>query len=227
MKKHLVLFTVVLAVSLIFTASSCSGGETTEDGRSVIPESGIILGTIELRVTDPPPADVKSAIVRLENIEVHPASGNSTDSDNNSGWITVLETPASFDLMDVLGIEQLLGSIDVAPGKYTQIRMDVVEVTGEMTDGTQYTAEVPGDKLRINKPFTVAQGSTTVLTLDFDGEKSLIRTGSGRFMFKPVVHLLVDGKQEMEQETEKEAGEDAGAVPENEMEQEKEKAKGR
>ncbi|MBI2328364.1 MAG: hypothetical protein HYU85_01740, partial [Chloroflexi bacterium] len=38
-------------------------------------------------------------------------------------------------------------------------------------------------------------GTTTVLTLDFDGEKSLIRTGSGKFLFKPVVRLLIEKGQ--------------------------------
>ena len=52
-------------------------------------------GTIEFQVTDPPPADVASAIVYLNNIEVHLVS------DNASGWITIIEDPPSFDLMQV------------------------------------------------------------------------------------------------------------------------------
>jgi hypothetical protein len=193
MKKIRNILLAALMVMVLLNASACESAANTSSS----PESGII----ELRVTDPPPADVKTAIVHLRNIQVHMASDNSsdsensTDSDNPSDWITILGTPASFDLMDVIGIEKILGSANVSAGKYTQIRMDVVEVTGEMTDGTPYTAEVPGDKLKIVRPFTVVEGETLVLTLDFDGEKSLIRTGNGRFMFKPVVKLITNNKK--------------------------------
>jgi len=34
---------------------------------------------------------------------------------------------------------------------------------------------------------------TTILTLDFDGDKSLVMTGKeGKFIFKPVVKLIVE-----------------------------------
>lgn len=64
------------------------------------------------------------------------------------------------------------------------------------TDNVSYTAEVPSEKLKIVGAFNVGSGKTIVLTLDFDGKKSLIRTGSGKFLFKPVVKLLIEGKDE-------------------------------
>ena len=70
--------------------------------------------------------------------------------------------------------------------------MDVTKVTGVTTDNVSYTAEVPGDKLKIVGAFNVGGGTKTTLTLDFDGEKSLIQTGQGKFLFKPVVKLLVN-----------------------------------
>ncbi len=157
-------------------------------------------GIIEIRATDPPPASVKSAVVYLSNLEIHRVSGNVSDntsdnitsSDNSSGWIPVLGAPASFDLMNVIGVEQILGSANITAGSFTQIRMDVTKVTGLTTNNVSYTAEVPGDKLKIVGAFNVGGGAKTTLTLDFDGEKSLIQTGQGKFLFKPVVKLLVN-----------------------------------
>ena len=137
-------------------------------------------------------------MIHLNNIEVHQVSGN------ESGWITVIGTPSSFDLLDVIGVAEVLGSANVTAGSFTQIRMDVVEVTGETTDNVSYTAEVPSEKLKIVRPFNVGAGMTTVLTLDFDGEKSLIRTGSNKFLFKPVVKLSIDYKGEIERVEERE-----------------------
>jgi len=62
-------------------------------------------------------------------------------------------------------------------------------------DGESITAEVPSEKLKIVRPFSVEAGVKTVLTLDFDGEKSLIlrgkdvTTGKKTALFKPVVKL--------------------------------------
>jgi len=160
-------------------------------------------GIIEIRVTDPPPADVKSAIVHLSNIEVHKVS------DNGSGWITISKSPPSFDLMAVIGVTEFLGSETVTAGKFTQIRMDVEKVEVTIATGnttTEITAEVPSGKLKIVRPFTVEPGMTTVLTLDFDGKKSLILPGKDiaaakeRALFKPVVKLLIEHEGEGEGE---------------------------
>ena len=153
-------------------------------------------GILEIRVTDPPPADVKSAIVYLTNIEVHKVS------DNESGWIPIpmSDNVSSFDLMDVVGVAEVLGSVNITAGSFTQIRMDVIEVVGQTTDNVSYTAEVPSKELKIVRPFNVGDGATTTLTLDFDGEKSLIRTGEGKYLFKPVVKLKIEYEEEQEEE---------------------------
>ena len=181
------------------------------------PSSPVDRGTIEVRATDPPPADVAHAVVYLSGVEVHYVSGNATE------WITIVDAPPSFDLMEVLdGVEEILGSADVAAGKYTQIRMEVDRVEVVTTAGDSYTAEIPSGTLKIVRPFTVEPGGTTILTLDFDGEKSLILTGKGKALFKPVVKLLIEheeGEQAQEREEEREQereeeheGEEASAL---------------
>ncbi|MBI2328577.1 MAG: DUF4382 domain-containing protein, partial [Chloroflexi bacterium] len=111
-----------------------------EKEEGITAEPGVEWGIIQIRVTDPPPADVKSAVVYLTNIEVHRVSDNDSESDNTSGWITVIGAPVSFDLMDVIGVTEILGSANITAGKFTQIRMDVTKVEGETTDNISYTA---------------------------------------------------------------------------------------
>jgi len=187
------------------------------------PAPTVEWGIIEIRVTDPPPADVESAVVYLTNVEVHKAvaeqereqeqeqsgSGNQTQEQEQEQeqeqtqqgegeWIPIIGAPPSFDLMDVIGVEQLLGSVNITAGKYTQIRMDVDRVEVVTVDGDNFTAEVPSEKLKIVRPFNVEADTTTVLTLDFDGSKSLIITGTGKALFKPVVKLLME-KEKLEE----------------------------
>ncbi len=150
------------------------------------PEPTVEQGTIEIRVTDPGVAGVLSAIVTAENITIHKVGG---------GWVPIIPGPVTFDLVYLAdtGIEQILGEADIPTANFTGIRMDVIGVNG-LTDedpSREYDAEVPSDKLRIVKPFEVVGGVKTILTLDFDLTKSLIMTGQGKFLFKPVLHVKV------------------------------------
>ena len=177
------------------------------------PTPTVEWGIIEIRVTDPPPADVTSAVVYLTDIEVHQVSGNA------SGWIPIIGAPPSFDLLAVEEVAAVLGSANVTAGKFTQIRMDVDRVEVITTAGDNITAEVPSGKLKIVRPFTVGGGTKTILTLDFDGKKSLIlpgkdiATGKQKALFKPVVKLLIEEdakvEREREREREREEGEEA------------------
>jgi len=173
----------LFAVLLLMLITACA----------VAPEE---RGTIEIRVTDPPPADVTSANVTAKNIEVHRVTGEESE------WITIIEGPVTFDLMKLAKAEEaeILGAEEIKVGSFTQIRMDVDSVEVVTVDGDNITAEVPSGKLKIVRPFNVEDGVKTVLTLDFDGSKSVIITGKGEALFKPVVKLVVEYEQEVEAE---------------------------
>ena len=58
-------------------------------------------------------------------------------------------------------------------------------------DGTENEARVPSDTLKVVRGFTIQAGETTIATLDFDAEKSVVVQGTGRYQLKPVIKLLV------------------------------------
>jgi hypothetical protein len=215
MKIRKTILTAAVLAGLMASLSACGAEETivaslttteTSSTATMLAASAPAVtqtdswGIAQIMVTDPPPADVKSAVVRFNNIEVHKASDNGT-TDNESGgeWIQITATAGSFDLMSIIGIEQALGSANLTAGKYTQIRMNVTNVTGTTTDNISYTAEVPSNEVKVTGNFEIGGGNTTTLTLDFDGEKSLVRTGEGKFIFKPVVKLLVNHSSQGEE----------------------------
>jgi len=186
--------------------------EEEEEGEEITPTTlPAGMGTIEIRVTDPPPPGVETANVTLTKIEVHKAvaeqemeqeqsaSNNQTQEleqqqtqQGEGEWITIIDYEATFNLFEIIEKAAILGSENVTAGKYTQIRMDVIKVEGLTSDSTPYIATVPSGTLKIVRPFEVKDGFTTILTLDFDGDKSLIMTGKGKFLFKPVVRLQVE-----------------------------------
>jgi len=215
MKKRILWLGLSFLLVTALVLTSCGEvvpGEQEEEEEEITPTTlPAGMGTIEIRVTDPPPPGVKTANVTLTKIEIHKAvteqemEQEQSDSNNQTQepeqqqtqqgegeWITIIDYEATFNLFEVIEEAAILGSENVTAGKYTQIRMDVIKVEGLTSDDTPYIATVPSGTLKIVRPFEVRDGSTTILTVDFDGDKSLIITGKGKFLFKPVVRLQVE-----------------------------------
>ncbi len=142
------------------------------------------MGTIQIRATDPPPPQVDSVLVEVEKIEVHRAGGP------DSGWITIVAEPVTFDLLEVAEVQKFLGSQEVPEGTYTQVRFSITEAKVIVGD-EEHIASVPSGTLKLVRPFQVKEGETTLVLIDFDGSKSLHITGNGQYKLKPVVKLLV------------------------------------
>ena len=142
--------------------------------------------TLEIRATDaPPPEGVSKILVTVSNIEV-----NVELEDTAGGWLTVVAEPKTFDLMEIMGVEELLGTADLMPGEYNQVRLNVEKVVVTLL-GTDIEGRVPSGKLRIVGQFTAVAGETTILTLDFDAGKLVVITGNGQVIVKPTIRLLV------------------------------------
>ena len=148
-------------------------------------ESG--TGLLEVRVTDKPAPAISAINLVVENIEVHNAGAGE--------WEVAVGGPTTFDLIAVKGIEELLGASALPVGRYTQVRLNITAAT-IVEDGAEIEATVPSDVLRIVGTFSIAEGATTIATLDFDAEQSIVRQGQRGFLLRPVVKLLVrDGDE--------------------------------
>lgn len=151
------------------------------------------LGILEMRVTDAP-AEYTDVYVTVSGIEVHRAG-----SDEESGWETIVEDSRTFELLELRGIEEVLGSNEIETGHYTQIRMEVTECIVTMTSGEIRNADVPSGKLKFVSSFDIEEAETTIVTLDIDAEKSVNITGSGQVKFMPTVKVLVGGLAQQSQ----------------------------
>jgi hypothetical protein len=187
MKRH---FTILLALALVAAlVSGCAVpgvSSPTSTPPSGQPAAG---GSVEIRVTDAPGADNVTGIwVKVSEVEIHKATADQWISANITG-------PNPFDLLTLKagGIQQVLATANIMAGKYTQIRMTIEEVKVELNnDGNLRPATLPSGKLKFVQPFEVKDWNTTVLLFDFDAEKSVNITGSGKITVKPVIKLIVE-----------------------------------
>jgi len=98
----------------------------------------------------------------------------------DSSWIIIKGDPLTVDLLEWgNGRKLLVGSADVPAGKYTQVRLRIddalIGVKGEV-----YPLSVPSGAqtgLKFGPEFTIEEGSTYDLVIDFDARRSIVTTG--------------------------------------------------
>jgi len=181
-----------------------------------------ISGILNVYVTDAPPREqVTSIMVTVTAVQVHKALAEQEQQQVGGGtqtqeqeqqqtqqgegeWITIdLNNDAkTFDLLQIVGTEQFLGTNEIEAGKYTQVRLLIDTVQVRLGDGELQDAKVPSPELKIVHPFDVVAGEATAMVIDFDAEKMVTVTGVGDIIVKPVVKLLIRPEKSQQADTE-------------------------
>jgi hypothetical protein len=171
--------------SNVFQASSEAYGDAAEVVVAKAPEryAGAGPGVLQFRATDPPPPDAEKVLVKVEGVEAHRIGGD------ESRWTVISQESQTFDLLRVAEVQKFLGEQEVEPGTYSKVRFRVVSVT-VVAGGQEHQARVPGGHISLTRPFRVEEGKTTVVLLDFDGERSLQVTGRGEYILTPVIRVF-------------------------------------
>ena len=128
--------------------------------------------------------------------------------DGDGSWETVAEPNKTYNLLDLVnGVRADLGVATLPSGHYTQMRLIIGETaeTGgvnmhsmthpsanyiiNMADEV-YAMKVPSNTgLKIVNGFDINENETTELILDFDAMRSVVMTGSGKYLLKPTVKV--------------------------------------
>lgn len=140
-----------------------------------------------LQITDDPgDLNITEALVTLFSIEVHTAAAG---NNSTAGWTTIVEESQTFDLVGLRNVKEFLGSENLSTGVYTQIRLHIDSALVTI-NGTQYDLEVPSSSIKLVSGFQIEDGETTTLTLDFDVNESVHKTGSDKYIFQPTIKVI-------------------------------------
>jgi hypothetical protein len=205
MKKYFK-FILFLGISLIFL-TGCVGdlvvpendvNSPATEGSSAYENPtvglGTAKGTLKIYLTDAP-GDYEKVNINISRIEGHIAV-----EDEEGYWEILKEWPddgLAVDLIMLENVSILLGSKELAPNKYTQLRIFLngeasLVLEGEGVLPVTVPLEIPSSAntgIKLNRPFEIIAGMITKLTIDFDAEKSVIKTGNGKYKMKPVIHV--------------------------------------
>jgi hypothetical protein len=167
MKKFLIFGILLLAAVIVL---GCSGFGTKTG-------QGTVVATIADAKADMGP--VSSVIITVDSVEIH---------SNASGWVTLSDTPATYDLLALKSSNDqvLLSNVNISSGTYEQARLIISKVVVTDSNGT-HDAKLPSSELKIVGITVVAENETSVIKFDFLVNESLHVTGSGQYIMAPVV----------------------------------------
>ena len=193
LKRRLSYLASAAVVGCMAGAIGCGGSPSGPSGS----------GSLRVMLKDSPFHDASAVFVTFNEVSVH----QDTDADFTPLKFAADATSRTCDLLrlqkdnaqDVLGI----GTLDA--GHYTQVRLAVAEAklylgapsTGDACGpglippaGTPIPLTIPSGEVKLNREFDVPEGGTTLMSLDFDGDHSIIQTGNGSYMMKPVIAVV-------------------------------------
>lgn len=146
---------------------------------------------LQIALTDDP-GDYREVWIDVKEIRI-----NMTDQDDQ-GWTTLdgVHTGA-YNLLDLVNDKDTVLVDAVIPsGTISQIRLVlgdnnfIITNTGEKLMLQTPSAQQSGLKLNIHQ--AVVGGIINKLTLDFDVAKSIVETGSGKYILKPVIRTILE-----------------------------------
>jgi len=207
MKKY---FVILFLIALAIFISGCIGFLTTPGEDSIVPGKGILKiyltdSSGEYKAGDD--ENYLAVYITISKIEAHIAG---EDGVAEGYWDVLKEwdegDEVEIDLIDLKeqGISLLLSENELIPNKYTQLRIFVIKASVLIEPKSKENklievrtngepVEIPsGDQtgIKLIHPFEIIEGETTELTIDFDAEKSIVKTGNGSYKLKPVIKIV-------------------------------------
>jgi hypothetical protein len=186
--------TALVIAAALAAAAACGGSPTS-------PSAGG-SSSLSIMLKDSPYSDAKSLLVTFSDVSVH----RSDQADDT--WTKVAfsgsATTRTCDLKKLQDAQDILGVGSLAAGHYTQIRVTVTSATLYFENaagggacattiaaptGRSASVDVPSGEVKLNREFDVKDGAGTTMVLDFDGDRSVHDTGSGRFLMSPVISV--------------------------------------
>jgi hypothetical protein len=174
---------------------ACSGSSTSPSSSS----------TLKVMIKDAPFKDATAVLVTFSDVSAHASGGD---------WKSLLPfagSPApatrTCDLKRLEAATDVLGTGPLPAGHYTQVRLIVQSAAiyfGSTSSGpacadtaafglpagNPASLTVVSGEVKLNREFDVPPAGVTMMTVDFQGDKSIFLTGSGNYQMTPVIAVV-------------------------------------
>ncbi|HKK44568.1 MAG TPA: DUF4382 domain-containing protein [Balneolaceae bacterium] len=160
---------------------------------------------MNVHLTDAP-ANYQEVNIDVQGVRIHytPTSNDTTTVDTTEGkWIDLPANPMKVNLLDLTnGVDTLLSSADLNPGRYSELRLILGNDNTVMVDSMMHNLKVPsgqhsGYKIKFNT--VLNEGETIDVSIDFNAAKSVHEAGrSGKYILRPVLKAFVQSGEQVE-----------------------------
>jgi hypothetical protein len=160
-------------------------------GCSTSPDIG--TGSLEVRLFDEP-GDFKQVNIKVDSVQI-----NRTQNEE-AGWETISEPNQTYNMLELInGNFEVLADTELEVGMVRQIRLilnrndNTVVVEGEDEEDETHSLSIPGGQetgVKINIDAEITEGIRYVLNLDFNVDRSVVKTGQASnpgYILQPVI----------------------------------------
>jgi len=187
--KPALFFTMITALS----ACSSDDNGTLASGRG-----GTANSQFSLDITDAPVDNADEVWVEFTGISIN----LSTNDENTNLQEFTFNSPKRFNLLELQGnkVQNLLSDKIIPSGSYNWIRLAVnaeqdntLDSYIKLKDGSEHELYIPGGSqtgLKLNSSFELMTNAKFNYTIDFDLRKSIVLTGSNKYILRPTLRLI-------------------------------------
>ncbi|HEX6190810.1 MAG TPA: DUF4382 domain-containing protein [Chitinophagaceae bacterium] len=132
------------------------------------------------------------------NIEVVRVEIKSSSDEGDNGWKELPVNAGVYNLLDFTnGMDTLLSSVELPAGKVSQLRLILGGNNSIVINGTtmELPLETPSAQqsgLKFNIHADLVEGVEYKLWIDFDCARSVVQTGNGDYILKPVLRTFTE-----------------------------------
>ena len=166
--------------------------------------------TIQLKLTDAPSMEYDAVYIDIQGVRVGVADeyfyaddpyyeddDDSMDGPDDVEWVDLdLNNPGLYNLLDYRNGETvLLAGGDIPAGKISQVRLLLGDDSYVVVDGMEYDLKTPSAQtsgLKFNLHDVLLPELMYSFVIDFDASRSVVRTGNGKYILKPVIRTYAD-----------------------------------
>jgi len=177
----------VIALGKIFAANIVIQNFPSLSKQVITRESSVAAdtGVLVLMIADAPPSSrlIEKLYIAVDDMVLH------RDVNGSNSKLISPVVSREIDLLELRGVEELLGSQQVPAGNYSMIEFRIATAKALLQGETQNaTLRTPGKSVKIQIRFQVHPGQTTVVTLGIQPEGVHVNPND---VLRPVVKVKV------------------------------------
>ncbi len=180
------LVAIIGLASLFFLHTGCNKNENDNLGNGTAELNISLMSSVTLR------SNYEAMNIDIQKVSIHV----STDTTTTSGWFDLDANTGIYDLLDYDAGNDTIIALAPALSVQTvsQIRLilgsnNTIVESGETYDLETPSAQTSGLKIQINA--LLEPNHAYKVVLNFDTDKSIIKTGNSKYKLKPVINATV------------------------------------